>query len=271
MNEHEWALRSDLCEIAHRLYLDGFMSGSDGNLSTILSDNEILVTPSRLCKGFLKPEQIVKIDRQGKQLTGDYPSTTEVAMHLAAYEERPDICSVVHCHPPILIAFTVAGLSLPEAILPEIELMSGGKLPLAEYATPGSTALADSIRKNIRDRANSLVMLDHHGILSVGQDISQAAIKVENAESAAKVILYARLLGGVHPLPSDALAKLREARKNIMEMESQIWGGYCHAEGCQQASQIKTTAAAQPDVSGTNQSEAEKIVAEVLKQMQAVK
>jgi L-fuculose-phosphate aldolase len=232
MNDIELKLRKDLCEVSRRLYMAGFMVGSDGNVSTILSDNEILITPSRLCKGFMEPEQMVKIDRQGRQLSGDLPPTSETAMHLAAYEERPDICSVVHCHPPILVAFTVAGMSLPESILPEIEVIFGGPLPLAPYATPGGSDIANSLRPLIRDRSTSAVLLDHHGILGVGNDVYQASMKIEHAEAAAKVIFYARQLGGERPLPPNSMEKLREVRKRIVEMESQVFSAYCHAPEC---------------------------------------
>jgi L-fuculose-phosphate aldolase len=194
----------------------------------------VLITPSRLCKGFLKPSQIVKIDKQGNQIEGDLPPTVEVAMHLAAYEERPDICSVAHCHPPILVAFTVAGLDLPSSILPEIELMFGGKLPLAPYATPGSPALADSIREGMRNRENSAVLLDHHGILTVGRDIYQAAIKVEHAEAAARVIYYARQLGVEKPLSADSLEKLHQSHRRIVELETNVYSGYCHSPECEE-------------------------------------
>jgi len=56
MNQLEWNLRKDICEVARRLYAAGFMTGSDGNLSTILGLNEVLITPSRSCKGFLTPD-----------------------------------------------------------------------------------------------------------------------------------------------------------------------------------------------------------------------
>jgi L-fuculose-phosphate aldolase len=233
MNELENQLREDICEVARRLYAAGFMSGSDGNLSTILSKNEILVTPSRLCKGFLNPDQIVKIDRQGNQISGDLPPTSEVAMHLAAYEERPDICAVAHCHPPFLIAFTVAGLHLPENILPEIELLFGGKIPLAPYASPGTKDLANSIRNGISKKENSAVLLDHHGFLSVGRDIYQAAIRVEHAEAAAKVIYYARQLGGEKPLARDSVEKLHQSHSKLIELEAGVYSGYCHADECQ--------------------------------------
>ena len=233
MNEQEWKLREDLCEVAKRLYMAGFMSGSDGNLSTILNTNEVLVTPSRLSKGFMDPYQIVKVDRNGRKISGDLPPSVETGMHLAAYQERPDICSVVHCHPPVSVAFTVAGLSLPSNILPELETIFGGSIPVCYYATPGGSDLADSIRSNIRNPEVSVVLLDHHGLLGVGQDIFQASIRVEHVEAAAKVIMYSRILGGEKPLPSDSLEKLHSVHGKLVEMESKIYSGYCHSEVCE--------------------------------------
>ena len=232
MIELERKLREDICEVARRMYNAGFMAGSDGNLSAILGDNEILITPSRLCKGFLRPEDIIKIDKQGNQLAGDLPATTEKAVHLAAYEERPDICAVAHTHPPILVAFTVAGLNLPHSILPEIEMLFGGRVPLAHYATPGGSALADSIRPHIRERANHVVLMDHHGLVAVGQDIFQAAIRSEHAEAAAKVIYYARQLGGEKPLSAENVEELHQAHEKMVELESGIYTGYCHSPEC---------------------------------------
>jgi len=154
-------------------------------------------------------------------------------MHLAAYQERPDVCSVVHCHPPVSVAFTVAGMSLPTNILPELETIFGGEIPICQYATPGGTDLADSIRGKIRNPQVSVVLLDHHGLLGVGQDIYQASIRVEHVEAAAKVIMYSRILGGEKPLPENSLEKLHKVHKKLVEMESKIYSGYCHADKCE--------------------------------------
>jgi L-fuculose-phosphate aldolase len=231
MNDKEASLRSDLCKAAHRLAIAGFMTGSDGNLSTLLCNDEVLITPSRISKGYMEPHQIVKIDRQGRQLSGDLPPTSETSMHLAAYEERPDICSVAHCHTPVLVAFTLAGLNLPSSILPEIEVIFGGEIPIAPYATPGGPDVANSIRPLIRNRSTSVVILDHHGVIGVGRDIYHASNYIEHAEAAAKMIFYARLLGGEKPLPPDSLEKLSKVRKRIIEMEEQVFTGYCQTPG----------------------------------------
>ena len=225
MAELECKLREDLCEVGRRLYNAGFMPGSSGNLSAILSENEILITPSGVSKGFLQPEDIAKIDRQGNQLEGGILPSSEKAVHLAAYEERPDIRAVAHSHPPMLIAFSVAGLNFPGGILPEIEIMFGGNVPIAPYATPGSRALADSIRPHIRNRGISAVIMDHHGLIAVGHDIYQAAIRSENAEAAAKVIFYARQLGSAKTLSSENMKELRQAYEEMIEKESSTYLG----------------------------------------------
>ena len=229
MDRKEWKLRKDLCKAGHRLYRAGFMAGSDGNLSVLLNEDKVLITPSRLCKGFLQPYEIIKVDRRGQKLSGDLPPSLELSMHLAGYEERSDISAVAHCHPPYLIAFTVAQQQLPSMVLPEIEVLFGGSIPLASYATPGTKELGDSIRKIVRRKETVLVLLDHHGTLAVGNDIYQAAMRTEHAENAAKVIYYARQLGAIKPLPSDAVAGLRETRANLKAMESRVFPG-AHSE-----------------------------------------
>lgn len=223
MIEREAKLRKDICEAARGLYAAGFMSGSNGNLSTLLGDEEILVTPSGVWKGYLTPEQIVKIDRQGNQLAGELKPTVEVAMHLATYEEKNHIKAVAHCHPPILTAFTVSGIDLPAGILPEMEMMFGGSIPVAPYAQPGTPELAASIRAGLRQPGAVAVLLDHHGLLTVGRDVFQAAIRAEHAEDAAKVIYFARNLGWPQPLEAAHLQDLREVHRRATAMENQMY------------------------------------------------
>ncbi|MCC7353281.1 MAG: class II aldolase/adducin family protein [Anaerolineae bacterium] len=223
----ERQLRRDLCEVGRRLYQSGMAVGSDGNLSALLNEEEILITPSRVCKGFMDPDDIIKIDRKGTKLSGILPPSLETAMHLAAYEERDDICAAVHAHPPVSVAFTVAGVAMPRCVLPEVEVLFGGEIPVAAYATPGGPALADSIRLHIREK--DVVILAHHGMFAVGQDIYQAFMKMEHAESTAKVILYARQLGGVNKLSEASLEGLRALRQKLVATERAVFCSSCRA------------------------------------------
>src|SRR5205823_11191789 len=99
MNISEFKIKEQICEIGRRLYAKGFAAANDGNITYRLNDKEILCTPTMVSKGYLKPEDICKVDYDGKQISGTRKRTSEVLLHLAVYKNRPDIKSVVHCHP----------------------------------------------------------------------------------------------------------------------------------------------------------------------------
>src|SRR5947199_9431036 len=119
MNVSEFKLKEQICEIGRRLYNRGFAAANDGNITVRLNDKEILCTPTMVSKGFLKPEDICKVDYEGKQLAGVRKRSSEILLHLGVYKNRPDVGGVVHCHPPRATAFAVAHEPIPNSVLPE--------------------------------------------------------------------------------------------------------------------------------------------------------
>src|SRR5829696_5235421 len=140
----EQKLKEQICEIGRRLYNKGFAAANDGNISIRVGENEVLCTPTMVSKGFMKPEDVCKVDMEGKQLAGARKRTSEVLLHLAVYRERPDVKSVVHCHPPYATAFAVAGEPIPKCVLPGVEVFLG-EVPIARYETPGTNKFAETI------------------------------------------------------------------------------------------------------------------------------
>ena len=102
----------DIVQIGKMMYERRFIVAGDGNISVRITDDTILATPTALCKGMLSPDQIVKLDLAGNVVDGEYQPSSEIKMHLAAYQTRPDIKAVVHAHPPISTGFAVAGIPL---------------------------------------------------------------------------------------------------------------------------------------------------------------
>ena len=93
-------LKKAICEIGDRIYKRGFAAANDGNISVRLNENEVLCTPTMHCKGFLKPKDICLVDMEGNQIAGKKKRSSEVMLHLEIMKARPDVQSVVHCHPP---------------------------------------------------------------------------------------------------------------------------------------------------------------------------
>ncbi len=63
---NEFEIKKQICEIGKRIYDKGMVASNDGNISVKISDNEFLCTPTGVSKGFMTPEYICKVDRDGK-------------------------------------------------------------------------------------------------------------------------------------------------------------------------------------------------------------
>jgi L-fuculose-phosphate aldolase len=200
----ERQLKRQIVQVCRMLHLKNLIAATDGNVSARLGDR-LLTTPSRLNKGFLEEDQIITVDLEGRLLAGKGRPTSELEMHLLVYRLRPEVAAVVHAHPPLVTAFSVAGISLEEFILPEV-VLSMGVVPTASYATPTTREVPESIRDLIR--GYDALILERHGAVTAGLDIIDAYNKMEKLEHMALVILTAMQLGGVRLLPPREVEKL---------------------------------------------------------------
>jgi L-fuculose-phosphate aldolase len=198
-------LKEDIVRVCRMLHRKNYLAATDGNVSVRLEDR-VLTTPSGINKGLMEAYQVITVDLEGRVVAGEGTPTSEIRMHLLAYELRPEVTAVVHAHLPYATACTLAGISLLEPILPEVVITLGG-IPTAPYATPGSEAVAEAIREFIRDY--DAILLDRHGAMTVGRDVTDAYNKMEKLEHTARVMLAARLQGRVTPLPAAEVEKLR--------------------------------------------------------------
>lgn len=197
--------RQELVAFARLAWKRGLCPASDGNLSLRLADGRVLITPSGSAKGFLRPEDLLEVDEQGQVLAGAGRPSAELGLHLAVYRAHPQANAVLHAHPPLATAVTMVGLDLDLSGLPEA-LHSLGQVPTAPYATPGSPELVAAVEPWLPGRR--AVLLAHHGSLAWGPDLLTAFTRSEKLEHAARVMLAARSLGGIEPLPLEEQAKL---------------------------------------------------------------
>ena len=75
MND-EAKLREEICEIGRRIYARGFAAGNDGNISGRLSDVAVVCTPTLICKGFMRPDDLCTVDMDGNQTSGPRERTS---------------------------------------------------------------------------------------------------------------------------------------------------------------------------------------------------
>lgn len=204
MHEHE--IRKQIIQFGKLCYERNLLVAMDGNLSAMLPSGQIICTRAGCHKGFLTDDDLVVIDRQGKKIRGRGRPTSEMAMHLACYDNRPDVRAVIHTHPPISIAFTIAGVSMARCVLPEV-VLTLGVIPTVEYATTGTRDLADRVAETIVE--HDAILMDRHGAVCVGGNLLEAFCRLETMEHTALITKTARDLGGVRDLPPEEAVRLR--------------------------------------------------------------
>lgn len=209
-SDEEARLRNGICEIGKICYQKGLISASDGNMSCRMSDGSIIITAAGAMKGFLSPEQLAKVDMQGRVLSPGAKCSTETNIHLVCYHERPDVHAVLHCHPPHAVALTVAEIDMQMPIIPEMIVTIGG-IPTTPFATPGTLELGESIRDVVR--CSDALVMRNHGSVTVGPNILDAFKKLDMIEHTARILWLAHTVrGGLEPLSDEAVAKLLATR-----------------------------------------------------------
>jgi L-fuculose-phosphate aldolase len=193
LNLHK--IKQEICEIGDRLYKKGFAAANDGNISFRLSENEVVCTPTLCCKGFLKPDDLCIVDMEGKQLAGHRKRTSEVMLHLEIMKARPEVKSVVHCHPPHATAFGIAREPIPQCVLPEVEIFLGD-VPITKYEIPGGKEFAETILPFVHK--SNIVILANHGTVSYGETVERAYWWTEILDAYCRMLMLARGLGRIN-------------------------------------------------------------------------
>ena len=210
----EFEIKKQICDIGKRIYNRGMVAANDGNISVKISDNEFLCTPTGVSKGFMTPEYICKVDKEGNviQANGNFKPSSEIKMHMRVYKERPDVQSVVHAHPIYATSFAIAGIPLTQPIMPEA-VIALGCVPIAEYGTPSTNEIPDAVEKYLQ--YYDAVLLANHGALAYSDSLLSAYHKMESLEFYAELLFKARQLGGPKELSEEQVQRLYEIRRQF--------------------------------------------------------
>src|SRR5215469_2206228 len=201
--------REEIVRYGKMLHERGFVAAMDGNLSVRLQGDRIMVTPTCLSKGAMKSGDMVIVDLEGSHLSGRRNVTSEIGMHLLIYRMRPDVQAIVHAHPPTATGFAAAGIALTEPLVCEV-VMGLGCIPLARYGTPGTSELAQTLEPYVPNY--DAILMSNHGVVTYGDTLEHAYMKMETVEHFAQIALVTHLLGRQQPLKQVEIEKLLLAR-----------------------------------------------------------
>ncbi len=201
--------RRDICIVGRWLHAQNFIAATDGNISLRLDSKRVLTSPTGISKGMMSSDDLVITDFAGDKLSGRRNPSSELAMHLLIYRLRPDVNSVCHAHPVTATGYAAAGLPLNKALLSEA-VIGLGSVPLAQYGTPGTSELTDSIEPFVQ--SHDAILMANHGVVTCGADLLTAYYRMETVEHFARVALVTELLHKQVLLSREDVDKLLVAR-----------------------------------------------------------
>lgn len=223
MTKSLFMLKRELLEISRLCYDKGFVSALDGNMSVRVSDTHILTTGTKTSKRNITSDDLVLVDLNGRKINGKKNPSSELDMHLTIYKHRQDVNAVIHCHPIYSTAFALVRQPITSCYIPEV-ISVLGFIPVADYATPGTPFVAESLLPHLQKA--SAILLANHGAVTFGNSLEDAFFKMEKLEHYAQIIFLAKQLGNPVALTSQEITEL----KKVIEQKGDHFFGNCNPE-----------------------------------------
>jgi len=164
-----WApARSEVVATCRRAAAERLVVGTAGNVSVGVGDH-VVITATGADFATLDETHVVVVDRSGRLVEGGLEPTSELTLHLGIHEAHEGDVAVVHTHAPVGVAVSTVLAELP--VVHYQQLLLGGTVRVAPYATFGSPELAAHVHAALSDRQAALMA--NHG--SVAWAASAAA------------------------------------------------------------------------------------------------
>ena len=189
-------IRQELCIYSARLKQRGLTSATGGNLSYRVGD-DMWISPTGCVLDELEVDDWVKVSLvTGKLYPHRLLPSTEVVLHREVFQTRPDVFSIMHSHPPHVIALSLAGIEI-QPIGSEAPISLGERIPIIPYEIPTSPRLGRVVAQYAKDF--NVVILENHGLVALGKSNREAFNRTELTEEIAKIMAIAYSLGRGEP------------------------------------------------------------------------
>jgi ribulose-5-phosphate 4-epimerase/fuculose-1-phosphate aldolase len=193
MTDAEWTTRCDLAALYHVINLLGWTDTINTHMSARIpgEPNHFLINNYGEMFDEITASSLVKMDMDGNVLgAGGKFNMAGLVIHSGVYKARPDAMCVLHTH-----TRAGAGVSLLRNGLRAISqdhLHVIDEVVYHEYGVPASKEECEALGKTCAD--GSCVVLMNHGLLTLGETIHGALMRMYMLERACEIELIARTL-----------------------------------------------------------------------------
>jgi L-fuculose-phosphate aldolase len=190
-----WTTRQQLALACRILAREEHVSGLAGQVTAQAEPGGFWTLPLGLGFDEACASNLIRVDEELRLLEGEGMPNPAVRFHLWIYRHRTDVGAIVHTHPPFCNALSLIGTPLIVAHMDSAMLYEDCAY-LAEW--PG-VPVADVEGELISTAlgAKRTILLAHHGQLSTGATVAEAAYLAVNLERAARMQVRAMAAGTI--------------------------------------------------------------------------
>ena len=194
--------KSVVCEAGKRLLRENLVSGTWGNLSMRIDDQNMVITPSGKPYESLSSDDMVLVNYRTLAWSGEIKPSSELKLHAAVYIGRKDINAVIHTHQANASTVAAARREVPP-ILDDMAQIIGPSVRVADYALPNTEKIVRKTLKALNGR--NAALMANHGAVCIGRDMEEAFVVCQVLEKACRAFIEAEFLGGAKAIgPVDA-------------------------------------------------------------------
>ncbi len=220
--------KEQVLEVCLTLMEDGYFGsrhGSAGNVSVLVEGEDLaVITPSGINYKKLTVEDMCVVNLQGGRVEGPHEPSIEAPMHLACYQNRPDVNAVIHTHQPYASLFSLINHPIP-ALFDEVAVAIGHTVDVVPYGLSGSEDLMRGVVEKLTNRCHCYI-LQNHGALNVGPNLEKTRLFAELLEKTAQVYWMALSTGKeITTLPDGLPLGLFQITTMKQDMEIMRKGG----------------------------------------------
>jgi ribulose-5-phosphate 4-epimerase/fuculose-1-phosphate aldolase/putative sterol carrier protein len=201
-------IKKEIINIGKLLWDKGLVFGFNGNISHRLDAEKVLITATGTCLGTLTEKDILTMDLEGNVI-GDGKASTERVMHTAIYKALPNIKCVLHTHTTYTNGFFINNDTFtPKTFEAQFYLGEVKAIPQDTPSVTDPTPVVNALK------ANNMVVLKNHGVVSVGDDLFQAFVFIQELEEQVKMDLVS-----VHYMSARGYQQTDERKGNAADLK----------------------------------------------------
>ncbi|HEX2144737.1 MAG TPA: L-ribulose-5-phosphate 4-epimerase [Glycomyces sp.] len=208
-------MKERVCSLHSELLRWGLVTWTSGNVSGRVPGTDLIVIkPSGVSYDDLTPDLMVVTDLGGKILDGELAPSSDAESHNVVYQRMPEVGGVVHTHSPYATAWAARAEPIP-CVITAMADEFGGEIPLGPFALIGSDAIGKGIVDTLRGHRSPAVIMQNHGVFTIGKDPKAAVKAAVMAEDVARTVHISRQLGEPVPIAPEHIDKLYDRYQNV--------------------------------------------------------